>query len=86
MCAILVIFFLSGLILAVALCKPYAFKWDKTINGSCGDIMAGYQWIRIPSIITDFFILIIPIPTLWKLQMDKYKKLGVFVSFLTGGL
>ena len=83
---ILAMFFFSGLILALALCRPYAFKWDKTIHGTCGDIMAGYRWISIPSLITDFFILVIPIPTIWKLQMNKYKKFGLFVTFLTGSL
>ncbi|KUJ07887.1 uncharacterized protein LY89DRAFT_789535 [Mollisia scopiformis] len=83
---ILVMFLLSGLVLALALCKPYEYKWNKTIHGKCGDIMAGYRWISIPSIITDFFILIIPIPTIWKLRVDTYKKVGVLITFLTGSL
>ncbi|KAF2439273.1 hypothetical protein P171DRAFT_422933 [Karstenula rhodostoma CBS 690.94] len=83
---VLVMFFISGLILALALCRPYAFKWNKTINGTCGDILAGYRWISIPSIITDVFILIIPIPTIWKLQLNKLKKTGIFITFLVGGL
>jgi hypothetical protein len=32
---ILIIFFISGLILGLALCRPYASKWDKT----CGEII-----------------------------------------------
>ncbi|CAG8982843.1 hypothetical protein HYALB_00006653 [Hymenoscyphus albidus] len=40
--AILALFFLGGLVLALAMCQPYRYKWDKTINGHCGDILAGY--------------------------------------------
>jgi hypothetical protein len=41
MLVILVMFFFGGLLLATLLCRPYAFKWDKTIDGKCGNIMAG---------------------------------------------
>lgn len=83
---VMVMFFIAGLILALALCRPYAFKWDKTIHGTCGDIMAGYRWVSIPSIVTDFFILVIPIPVIWKLQMNRGKKIGVILTFMVGGL
>lgn len=83
---ILVLFFFGGLGLALGLCQPYAFKWDKTINGHCGNILAGYQWVSIPSIITDVFILILPIPTIWRLQMNQYRKAGLTLTFMTGGL
>jgi hypothetical protein len=86
MIGVLVMFFISGLGLGLGLCRPYAFKWDKTINGTCGDIMAGYRWMSIPSITTDVFILLIPIPTIWKLQLSKLKKIGVLFTFLVGGL
>lgn len=36
------------------------------------------------SIFNDFFILIIPIPTIWALQMTTRKKIGISVIFFTG--
>jgi hypothetical protein len=79
-------FFASGLILTLTLCRPYAFKNPKTIDGTCGDVLAGYCWISIPSIIIDVFILTTPIPMIWKLQLNKLKKTGVFLTFLVGSL
>lgn len=36
------------------------------------------------NILLDFFILYIPIPMVWKLQLDRGKKIGVSAIFLTG--
>ncbi len=84
--ATLLLFFLAGVTVSFSICRPYAFKWDKTINGYCGDIMAGYRAVSIPSIVTDLLILIIPIPPIWRLQLNRGKKTGVFLTFLIGSL
>ena len=36
------------------------------------------------SVTTDFFILAIPIPCLWRLQLARWRKIGVTVIFITG--
>ncbi|KAI0514640.1 hypothetical protein F5B22DRAFT_636968 [Xylaria bambusicola] len=45
-----------------------------------------YQWDHIPNILTDLAIIGLPLPTLFRLQMGKAEKIGVVVTFLTGGL
>lgn len=36
------------------------------------------------SVATDLFILVIPIPCLWRLQLARWRKIGITVIFVTG--
>ncbi|KAL8635101.1 MAG: hypothetical protein Q9228_007375 [Teloschistes exilis] len=36
------------------------------------------------SVFTDFFIILIPLPVIWTLQMSTKKKVGISATFLTG--
>jgi len=74
-------------ILTLVTCKPIAFNWDITIvGGSCGDRMAAYRWISIPNILTDLFMLVLPLPVVWKLQTGNTQKIGLTATFLTGSI
>ena len=66
--------------------QPFSFKWDKSIDGHCSDLLAAYRYISIPNILTDLAILILPLSTLWHLNMSRTRKAGVFLTFLAGGL
>ncbi|KAI9154919.1 Satratoxin biosynthesis SC12 cluster protein [Paramyrothecium foliicola] len=68
-------------------CQPFAFKWDKAIpDGRCGDIIAIYRYASIPNIITDLLILLLPLPSLRKLHINKMRKAGIIATFLMGSL
>jgi hypothetical protein len=77
---------ISGLIVTFTICQPFNFKWNKAINGHCADIMAAYRYVSVPNIITDVGVLLLPISTLYKLQISNPRKIGIFITFLTGGL
>jgi hypothetical protein len=77
---------ISGLIVVFTICQPFNFKWNKAINGHCADIMASYRYVSVPNIITDVGVLLLPISTLYKLHISKLRKVGIFITFLTGGL
>lgn len=80
-------FVCTGMIATFTICQPFAFKWDKTIpGGHCADLMAAYKYISIPNILTDVAIAILPFSTLWKLQISRKRKLGIFLTFLAGSL
>ena len=36
------------------------------------------------NVVSDFYIFCLPIPVVWKLQMPRKKKIGVFAVFVTG--
>lgn len=77
---------ISGIISIFTICQPFSFKWDKSIDGHCSNLIAAYRYISIPNILTDLAILALPLSTLWYLNMSRRRKVGVFLTFLAGGL
>ena len=68
-------------------CSPIAFQWDKSITGgTCVDIQALYRASSAPNIATDVIILILPIPTVWRLKASVIRKLGLMLVFLAGSV
>jgi hypothetical protein len=84
-CALVVITWLGALIGSLTICKPLAYQWDKEIEGGhCGNLIKAYQFIGIPNILSDVLIMLLPLPAIWKLQMDVSAKIGLFITFLFG--
>lgn len=77
----------SGILAYFLLCHPFAYKWDKTIEGGwCGDTVAGYKYVSLPNIIIDVALILLPIQTLWRLQIHRAQKIGIFFTFMAGCL
>lgn len=84
---VIILNLIVGMILSLTICKPLAYRWDKTIpGGSCGDIMTGYRWISLPNLVTDVAMLILPLPVIWGLQIGRSRKIGLTLTFLLGSL
>lgn len=77
---------LAGLILCFAICQPFSFNWNKSIDGHCGDLRAAYRFISVPNLLSDIGILVLPISTLYQLKVSFWKKVGIFITFLVGSL
>jgi len=70
---------------AVFICRPIAFNWDKTIpDGKCGDNIAAFLSQTAINIAIDIAIFILPLPSLWSLQMPFAKKFGIWIMFSVG--
>lgn len=68
-------------------CRPYARAWDATITtGSCINRPALYVATAVSNIVTDLFILIIPIPMVVKLKIPPQQKIGLASMFAVGSL
>jgi hypothetical protein len=77
----------GAFITSLAICQPFAFNWDKSIHGGkCGDVLGFYKGICIPNLVTDFVILVLPMPALLKLKVNIIVKIGLIITFLTGSL
>ncbi len=66
-------------------CIPLRALWDPTVPGTCLGL-AVQIGNSILHIITDFFIFLLPIPTLIKLKVNKKQKIGLFFVFCIGFL
>ena len=53
-------------------------------GGYCFDSSASYKASGVFNVLSDFAILIVPMPTLWNLQMSLKKKLLTMAVFATG--
>jgi hypothetical protein len=87
---ILVFVVLSGvviLLLQILQCLPVAYNWDKTISGAkCLNVNALTYTHAGITITQDLLILVLPLPELASLQLERNKKIGVILMFQVGAL
>ncbi len=69
-------------------CVPIENIWlvNTPGRGGCVQFITDYQVSAITSAITDFLILMVPIPPIWQMRLPLRKKLAVMGIFLLGGL
>lgn len=85
--AVTVITWITWSFIALFLCRPVSFYWDRLIpHGECTNI--NHFWRSIPpfNIATDLVTMILPLPTIWRLEASRMKRVGVIGIFLTGGV
>jgi hypothetical protein len=68
-------------------CNPINAAWDYSIKGAtCNNVKLHYSFLGLPHILTDLVMLIVPIPIIARLQMDRTIKAGVMATFLSGSM
>ncbi|KNG82299.1 hypothetical protein ANOM_008702, partial [Aspergillus nomiae NRRL 13137] len=67
-------------------CIPVECLWDKSIPGHCIDLPLFFRWGTLTNVIMNFFMLILPQPVIWKLQVSVQVKIGLAVTILTGSV
>ncbi|KAI1139407.1 hypothetical protein F5Y05DRAFT_425016 [Hypoxylon sp. FL0543] len=78
-CATIALFFAS-----VFACQPVSRSWDATVDGHCFN-PDGIDYLSgVVNAVVDLYILILPMPLLWRLKMDTKRKLKLFVVFSIG--
>ena len=68
-------------IAAIFQCRPISGAWDPTIKADCIQIKLVLMSIGGLNVLTDLFLLIAPLPQLWKLHIrndTKYQLIGIF--------
>lgn len=67
-------------------CRPLQFIWNKSLDGICIDSWPFYIAGSAPNVLTDFAILILPLPAVWRLQMGMMQKVSIVGILLLGSL
>lgn len=75
---------LMFIILCIFQCYPVDRAWDPRVKGKCLNLRAGYIGNAIPNILTDAFILTMPMWHVWKLQIRTPQRLALTGIFLLG--
>ena len=83
---IVVTWWFAGIIATIFICEPINSHWDPAAQAvaKCGDQQALLLGTPIPWIVTDFAILIAPLPVLKQLQVSKPQKYGLIGLFMIG--
>jgi hypothetical protein len=83
-----VLFYTACLLMETISCTPRSGEtWIVAQNSRrCGrDLNLGYV-ISAFNVLSDIYLLAIPIPVVWKLQLPLRRKFGVIAIFMTGFL
>lgn len=80
------IFFVFGSFFALTIvtafpCKPIALAWNPLIAGSCINRPAAYKATAILGLLSDIYLILLPIPTIIGLQMPWQQKAGLLAMF-----
>ncbi|KAF7592238.1 hypothetical protein BBP40_000439 [Aspergillus hancockii] len=75
---VLVLLYLFG-------CQPVAKAWDPTITeGHCVGRLSIMLASSVLNVVTDFLMIVAPIPVIWNLNMRVWQKVGVTLMFFLG--
>lgn len=88
---IVTIWSVVSILLAIFSCRPLGATFNLELRIDPKTVCYPESYIVILyyglcNIITDFALLVMPMPMLWKMKMARAKKIGVACVFATGGL
>lgn len=70
---------------AFLLCTPLAFNWNQTIKGGrCANQPATFIAVGVLDLAVDCAVVVLPLPSIYKLQTSKGNKLALFGIFGLG--
>lgn len=78
------LYWVSSVLTIALLCQPVAYNWDRTIPGTCGDVLKIQYASAGFNLGIDLGVVLLPLPIVWRLQMSSRKKTGVTASFAIG--
>ena len=80
------VIYLVDMAFEIAMCRPREKIWNQLLPGHCFNNDASFLATGIFNVISDFMILILPMPALWRLQVPLRKKVMMIAVFATGFL
>lgn len=84
--AVTTAYFVIVFLEAFLLCEPVQFNWDKTIEGSCSGQRYAFLATGIVNLLIDVFIVVLPMPLVFRLQMSIGRRISVAAMFSLGAL
>ena len=79
------VWYFVGTVVEIDICTPREKIWNPLLNtGHCLHFWATFQVNAVFTVISDFAILILPMPSVWKLQVSLKKKILITAIFAAG--
>lgn len=82
--SLLILSILYGLVVFLEIfliCRPMAVDWNAYNGGTCGDQIVSYLVLEVLGLLLDFTIVVVPIPWIWRLQIQWAQKLSLSIIF-----
>ncbi|KAI9830791.1 MAG: hypothetical protein M1826_004425 [Phylliscum demangeonii] len=77
-------FYTANMFVKIFLCSPRQRIWDKSVPGHCANLAQLYLATAIVNVVSDFYILVLPLPSIWHLQIPLRRRLGLISVFSAG--
>ena len=77
---------IAEIFLSVFQCTPVHKAWDTEVKGSCVPVHLAAVIPAAINVVTDVITVLIPVPIVWNLQMERNRKLQLVGIFLLSGL
>jgi hypothetical protein len=84
--AVVVAYGVAATVATILQCAPMVRAWDKSVPGTCFDIVAFWYANASYTIATDLILLVLPMRVIWGLQLRAMQKVAVLMAFAMGGL
>ncbi|KAI1503051.1 hypothetical protein F5X99DRAFT_376615 [Biscogniauxia marginata] len=72
------------ILVGLLLCRPIERNWNSDAGGTCGNQFVGFGVVAAVDIFNELCLIILPIPSLWKLQIGKRYKVALAAVFSSG--
>lgn len=82
--AFIVVFFSYLTLSLIFNCTPTQRFWNRALPGHCLNEYAWYLANVIVDVLIDLWVLVLPVPMIWRLQMSYTKRVLVVGAFLCG--
>lgn len=69
---------------ALLICTPVQENWESLTQHHCGNQIVFYFTSGMINLTTDFFVIGLPLPHLYRLRLPKPSKIGLIVVFCLG--
>lgn len=67
-------------------CVPVNYNWDRTIPGHCLNFYLFTIVSSVMNILADVLILVMPLPAIWHMNVNRNNKIALSGVFLLGSL
>lgn len=78
--------YIGSVVALLCQCIPRAKISNPTLPGRCTNVRLSVMISAVLNVVSDFFILVLPLWAIWHLQMPLKRKFGVSIVFATGVL
>ena len=81
---VMLVYYFTDAVLSICICTPREKIWNPLMEGHCLDQNTAWKFHAVFNVVSDFLILLLPLPSVWKLQLPCKKKILITSIFATG--